>query len=154
MLTQATKASVASTKDKEHEPSTKDTPLETINVNSCVNDQARENVLPQGGDVVVPLPPKDDIVQPQAGELAEEVPAKVAEEVPTNAMGGVKDSEVGPSEKRVGDSDSEDESLEFVIPLEDRPVKDMKDNSPLMSSIIIHVDYKLIHEFLALVDEV
>ncbi|KAJ8528296.1 hypothetical protein K7X08_021988 [Anisodus acutangulus] len=101
-LTQAAKVGAASTKGEEYEPTTKDAPFETINVNSGMNDQAREDVLPQGGDVVAKggnlsddvalktrnvviesvasLPPEVDIVQSQAGELVDEV-GELAEEV-------------------------------------------------------------------------
>ncbi|KAJ8525979.1 hypothetical protein K7X08_037198 [Anisodus acutangulus] len=100
-ITQAAKVGASSTKGEDDEQATKDATLETINVNAGVNDQAREDGLPQGGDIVaegIPPPPEDDIMRPHAGQVAEDIVRAesdpVAEEVPANATGGVKDSEV------------------------------------------------------------
>ncbi|KAK4348280.1 hypothetical protein RND71_034619 [Anisodus tanguticus] len=105
-ITQAAKVGASSTKGEEDEQATKDVTLETINVNAGVNEQAREDWLPQGGDVVaegdvalgaqnvvtesvVPPPPEDDIMHPHAGQVAEDIVraeyVPMAEEVPANA---------------------------------------------------------------------
>ncbi|KAJ8560748.1 hypothetical protein K7X08_022608 [Anisodus acutangulus] len=132
-IIQAAKVGAASTKGEEHEedalPRGGDVITEGGNLSIDVVSGTR-NVVTK---FVVPPLPKDDIVRPQAGQVRrEEVLAKVtlqpaddivwakagqvAEEVHANATGGVKHSEVGPSKKRVGVSNSKDEPPEFVIP--------------------------------------
>ncbi|KAJ8529095.1 hypothetical protein K7X08_035930 [Anisodus acutangulus] len=97
--------------EKRNEKSIKYGCPENTIVNVVVTEQPRENRLPQGGDVAsvdaynesidgglakmseyVLAPPPEDVVRPQTGQLADEVPAK-AEDI-------VKDCGVGPS--RVG----------------------------------------------------
>ncbi|KAJ8574386.1 hypothetical protein K7X08_026191 [Anisodus acutangulus] len=111
-ITQVEKVGAASTKGEEHEQATKDVPLETITISAEVALGTKNLV----NEFVISPPTKDDIVQPQAGQVVEEVSAKVmphacdniirheacqvAEEVPANETSGVKDSEVGPSGKK------------------------------------------------------
>ncbi|KAJ8552823.1 hypothetical protein K7X08_020216 [Anisodus acutangulus] len=96
-------------------------------VNTIITEQAKEDVLPQGGDVestyigneyvdgalekgseyVLALPP-EDVARHQAGQLADEFPVK--------AEDNVKDCGVGPSGTSDGNSYSEDEAPDFVIP--------------------------------------
>ncbi|KAJ8528439.1 hypothetical protein K7X08_022131 [Anisodus acutangulus] len=109
-----------------------------------VSEQAREVVLPQGGDVEsadtgnefidsrvekmsesVLAPPPEDVVQPKTDQLADEVLAKV-EDI-------VKDCGVGPSGASGGDNDSEEEAPDFVIPPDTNVVEINDDQTTLVA---------------------
>ncbi|KAJ8574387.1 hypothetical protein K7X08_026192 [Anisodus acutangulus] len=112
-ITQAAKVGAASIKGEEHEQATKDIPLETITVSAASGWTSGRRGSYQGMPHIC-----YDIVRPEASQVAEEVPTKetlqpgddivraeagqVIKEVPINATCGVKDSEVGPSEKSWG----------------------------------------------------
>ncbi|KAK4380625.1 hypothetical protein RND71_002487 [Anisodus tanguticus] len=126
-ITQAAKVGIVSTEVVGDEQSIKDVCLNNITINTVVTGQNREDMLPQGGDTestntgnesvdgglakgskFVIAPPPEDIARPQAGKLADEVPAKVED--------NVEDCGVGPSKASGRDSDFEEETSDFVIP--------------------------------------
>ncbi|KAK4363044.1 hypothetical protein RND71_018285 [Anisodus tanguticus] len=128
VITQAAKVGVAWTEVIGDEQSIKDGYPENTTINAVVTEQARENVLPQGGDIksaaigneyvdgglakrndFVLDPPPEYVARSQNGQLADELSIK--------AKDIVKYFGVGPSGASGGDSNSKEEDPHFVIPL-------------------------------------
>ncbi|KAK4367835.1 hypothetical protein RND71_011627 [Anisodus tanguticus] len=121
-ITQAAKVGVASTEVVEDEQFIKDDCPENTTVNAVVTEQAREDVLPQGGDVESPdagnesvddgesalAPPPEDVARPQTGQLTDEGPGKTKDIV--------KDCGVSQSGVSGGTCDSKEQAPDFVIP--------------------------------------